>query len=163
MSHAQVAHLLASEQFFFDEAGYSYNQKTETREQGRIRCAKSSARAEEYAIEHSWHIDVTKDGDKYGWQKHCFDVVRNPDTFRNKLYTGYDVTLYDSEGNVLGNIGGVTFKGNNPHEPYRRVLFAQLASEAMPIECGAHCGASFESTDARDHHETCSECPAHGK
>lgn len=78
-----------------------------------------------------WSIDVSESGELYAWAGDNFDVYRGRrEADGKKVFTGYDVTLYDGEGKMLANIGGVTFKDDNTHEPYRRVLAAELASEA---------------------------------
>src|SRR5437868_9324767 len=49
---------LTTDQFFFyQNAGYSYDPKTETADKGRIRCAVELARAEKYARNLGWEFE----------------------------------------------------------------------------------------------------------
>ncbi|GAC1550396.1 MAG: hypothetical protein NVS3B16_24790 [Vulcanimicrobiaceae bacterium] len=120
--------LSVDETFFFEHAGWSHG-PGETSAEGRTRCAVELARAEGEARARGWWLQKEESGDEFGWQKKTFDVV-GP-RFKGERFTGYDCTLVDSEGTTLGSLGGVTFANNNPREPYARVIFAELATEAL--------------------------------
>ena len=60
-----------AEQFFFDNAGYSYNPETETPEQGRTRCAQRLAEAEEEADRRGWWVEWVDDGEEDGAPRWC--------------------------------------------------------------------------------------------
>lgn len=49
------------EQFFYDHAGYSYDPKTETSEQGRERGAVALAAAETWALDNGYYFDWIED------------------------------------------------------------------------------------------------------
>jgi hypothetical protein len=123
-------------QFFYKQAGYGYDPKTETKEQGRRRGAKALAEAEAYASREGWDVRWSQDGSMYGQQGDCFDIVDDPDSFGDPLFVGWDAFLVDMDGNVLGSLGATTFAGSNGgdpwSDPYRRVVEAELALEAMP-------------------------------
>src|SRR6267154_1105829 len=54
--------LTPAELFFYEQAGYSYDPKTETQEQGRVRCAKSMANDEATASAmEGWHYEWQDD------------------------------------------------------------------------------------------------------
>lgn len=110
-------------QFFLKHAGYSYDAATETPMQGRIRCARAMAKSEAAATRlgysYEWEIDQEINSSEFSaetppHQLWCC-VMRNP------------------EGQVVASLGGIDFlHHDNPWaEPYRRVVEAELALEAM--------------------------------
>lgn len=121
--------------FFKAQAGYSYDPLTETPAQGRARCALDLAKAEKIASERGWSVQWTEDGEVYGQQGDCFDVLTRPWEFDGEKFTGYDAVLYGENGDVLGALGGCTFKEGDPFsDPYRRVVEAELALQALSEE-----------------------------
>lgn len=111
--------LTKSETFFYDNAGFSYDPRTETEDQGKIRCAKSLAEAEQDAelvgIEFEWNYDDNAD---YSWmdeeekqKDHCVEycLAKNPLTKETTALCG----IFDADAN------------------YRRVVEAELASEII--------------------------------
>lgn len=106
------------EQFFYDQAGYSYNPKTETEEQARERCAQHLAQAETFARVNGWHCiwepdeDSSADGD-FGSPK-----VRE------------GCILYDAENEVLESLWSIA----DASQDYQRVIEAELALEHMQPE-----------------------------
>lgn len=119
-----------AEQFFYDNAGFGYDPKTETEEEGKVKCAKALAKAEAFATEQGWSVTWEQSGEQYGWQGETFDVITKPG-FKGETFDGYDAALYDEDGHFLGSIGGVTFAKNTPTgDPYKRVVEAELALEA---------------------------------
>jgi hypothetical protein len=107
--------------FFYRNAGYSYDSKTETPEQGRLRCAKELADAETigqrlgYVLE--WDFDECPD---LSWmsdeeREHDHEVlccrIPDPENTRHSLASLYGIT--------------------DPDSRYRRVIEAELAAEAI--------------------------------
>lgn len=108
--------------FFFENAGYSYDPKTETVDQGRARCASELVKAEQWA---------TAEGYCYQWS---IDPEIDSSNFSDEEpYALWQVVMMDSAGAVVQSLGGVCFGpggepwGNN----YRRVCEAELALEQL--------------------------------
>ena len=97
-----------AEQFFFDNAGYSYNPETETPEQGRTRCAQRLAAVEEEADRRGWWVEWADDGEEDGAPRWC-------------------ALLRDSGSAVLGSLGGIDVCAG----PYARVVAAELAADVF--------------------------------
>ncbi len=121
-NEAKARKQLTRDQFFFYQtAGYSYDAKTETPDQGRLRCAVELAKAEEYASNLGWEFEWEWDSDPdLSWmsdeereQNHEVLCCRIPDP---------DNTRYS-----LASLCGIT----DPDSDYRRVIEAELASEAI--------------------------------
>lgn len=108
--------------FFYDNAGWSYDSARETSDRGRIRCAEDLARAEQRRkSEGAW---VAWERDDIPFE----DDVHGPDEY------GYVATLwqYDAESDApacLASVGAVDAEAG---DDYRRVIEAELASEAWP-------------------------------
>ncbi len=96
------------EQFFYDNAGWSYNPATQTEEQGRIECAKRLAQAE---------LEARAAGISYSWDREDCDC-------EEKDHNSYYCMACDGDTLVasLGMICG-------PTREYRRVIEAELALE----------------------------------
>jgi len=111
-----------AEQFFYEHAGYSYDLKTETPEQGRARCAASLAQAEKEARERGfsfeWSIDQTTDSSDFS------------DEEPRALW---ECLCRDENGVAVGSLSGIDFgrDGQPWGDPYRRVVEAEVASEAL--------------------------------
>lgn len=112
-----------AEQFFHDNAGFSYDPKTETPEQGKRNTARALARAEAYAKKAGWQFEVEPDPDA--------DESWMDATCRNDHGgTAWQVALYDETRQyVLASLGGCYGDGD-----YERVVKAELALEAMTVE-----------------------------
>lgn len=104
--------LTTPQAFFFAHAGYCYDPATETREQGRTRCAQNLAAAEALAREAGA----------------CFHWETDRDSPGEWVCIGYD-----SAGRVFAALGGVDFgDGVGPWgQDYRRVIEAELALELV--------------------------------
>jgi hypothetical protein len=103
------------ELFFYDNAGYSYSQD-EAPEAGRIRCAKSLAKAEQYAQNLGWEYEWQNDNDAdLSWLAEGETV----ETCEGCILRG--------EADVLESLWGITDASDN----YRRVVEAELALEAL--------------------------------
>lgn len=107
--------------FFYQNAGYSYDPKTETLEEGRLRSARELADAETigqrlgYVFE--WELDECPDlswmSDEEREQDHEVLCCRIPDP--------------ESIWHSLASLCGIT----DPDSRYRRVIEAELAAEAI--------------------------------
>lgn len=100
-------------EFFYTHAGFSYDPKTETPEQGRQRCAEAWAKAERAA-----------------WEDGCtFEWVDDPDDCGDG-----DTTPETREGCIMRNEAGEELASlwsiGDADEAYRRVIEAELALEA---------------------------------
>lgn len=130
--------LTKAEQFFYDHAGYSYDPATETEEQGRERCARNLAAAEAYADELDW---------TYSWEydesgcSGCSCDSEDCPCSSGKEHETLVCTLWrtvEAEerrngrdmDNILASLGGIC----GATREYRRVVEAELASEAMNNE-----------------------------
>ena len=110
----------AMTRFFFENAGYSYDPKRETPQQGKLRCARQLAAAERWLSEQpgheiEWAVDdhpdrsgIDHDGPLYG----CIVTLASEE----------QASLW---GIDLGPEGDLS-------DPYARVVVAELASELMP-------------------------------
>ena len=108
--------LTADEQFFYDNAGSSYDPATETFAEGCVRGARKLAAAEQHAHEQGWIYLWEDDG--------CACSIC--DTKHEQI-----CLLYDKAGTfkrLLASLGGIC--GATPE--YRRVVEAELACEAQP-------------------------------
>ena len=117
----------SAELFFYKYAGYSYDPKTQTPEQGRIECAKALAKAEVYAIRHDWQFiwdydDIPYEdalGDHEYW---CEDARQGRHHEHEILWC----QCCDADGRVLASLGAII----DPDTNSRRVIQAELALES---------------------------------
>lgn len=115
--------LTQDEQFFYDNAGSSYDPIKQTKEQGKIEGAKKLAAAEAAARQKgysfNWEIDRLTDSSDFSTSRPAW-----------KLWV---CSIYDGEGEYVNCIGGVDFgRGGAPWgEDYRRVVDGELALEEM--------------------------------
>lgn len=101
--------------FFVEHAGYSYDPKTQTPEEGKLACAKALADAEawlhsqyEYSVQWVEDRDVDRSGiDHNGPLWGCIVTV-----------DGRDESLW-----------GIDLGENGARDPYRRVVESELAAE----------------------------------
>jgi hypothetical protein len=108
-----------AEQFFYDNAGYSYNPARETYEQGRIRGAMKLARAENKFLRGPYF--VTYEPDDVPWDG-------------DQPYDGplWSVTLFSvSESDTPLVIGSMCSVACDEGDPYLRVIAAELALEHL--------------------------------
>lgn len=121
----------AAYHFFMAHAGYSYDPKTETPMQGRMRCAKELAYHEQRACEAGasflWEPDpeITS----ANWINDNEDGGRN-----NAPWSTWLCVARDANGEIFASLGGIDFgrDGSPWSDPYRRVVEAELACE-LPI------------------------------
>ena len=99
--------LTDAQNFFFRNAGYSWDPRTETRYEGHERCALRLAQAEAMADELGWYLV---------WED-------DPEASFDEGAQRYIASVRTSEGTLLQNLGGV----DDCSHRYGRVLFAELA------------------------------------
>ena len=110
-------------EFFFEHAGYSYDPETQTREEGRRECAELLAAAERWAsdagLSYHWEYDGM---DSSEWDS-------DPDPWPT-----WECVARDMDGEPVASLGGIDFgrDGEPWNNPHRRVIEAELASQAMP-------------------------------
>lgn len=115
--------LKTPEQFFYEHAGWSYDPKTETKEQGRRRGARLLAKVERWASQ----TGVSYEWDQDGLTNRDFQEITN----ENPEYYLWRVLARDADGAVIGSLCGVDFgKDGQPWgNPYRRVVEAEISLE----------------------------------
>jgi len=119
---AKARKQLTTDQFFFYEwAGYSHSPKIETPEQGRLRCARELAEVE--AIGHRLGYEF-----EWEWDE-CPDLSWMSDEERERDHEVLCCRIVDPENPrySLASLCGIT----DPDRNYRRVIEAELASEAI--------------------------------
>lgn len=110
--------------FFYREAGYSWNPQTQTRRQGRAETARKLAKAERdaRALGYTFEWEYDQDG-CIG----CDCGNESCDCFTGTEHECLCCVARDANGNVVASLGSVC----NPSREYRRVVEAELASEAL--------------------------------
>jgi len=107
--------------FFLSHAGYSYDPKTETKLQGRIRCAQALAAAEKQAkaadCTFEWQVDADCDSSDFS------DEV--------PPWSLWGCIARDADGQIFASLWGIDFgrDGMPVGDPYSRVVEAELATE----------------------------------
>lgn len=102
--------------FFQKHAGYSYDPKTETEAEGRLRNARSLARAEMAAKSRGWHVEWKHDPEPW-----------DPGDTDYEPKEVLIAVLLDENGQWQGSLGGIA----DPDRNYARVVEAELADEAI--------------------------------
>jgi hypothetical protein len=128
----KAADLDAAVEFFHEHAGFSYDPKTETADQGKRRTARELAAAEMCAAEQSWTVAWSDDWEVGDHQKEydCYEDG-GPETCESAVLTG-------SHGDMLAALGCI----DDATDDYRRLIRAELAQQAMDenrigtAECG---------------------------
>lgn len=110
--------------FFYQHAGFSFDPKTETRNQGKWRCAREMARAEKYANAQDWLFEWEDDW-SIGNHKEFYGEGSAYD--EHEPSTCESCLLRDLDGNVLASLSCIDDADVN----YRRVVEAELACEAL--------------------------------
>ena len=109
--------------FFFSNAGYSYDPKTETPLQGRWKCAHALADAEyeAWGKGYSFHWEVDSDITSADWRDDC------------EPYATWWCACRNPDGEIVATLGGVDFgpDGEPWGNDYARVVEAELAFEAI--------------------------------
>ncbi len=116
-------------QFFLKHAGYSYDPKKETQIEGRRKCARALAEAERKAyakgFDFEWELDSMTSAE---WLEDDEDGGKN-----RKPWNTWACVARDNNGKVIGSLCGIDFGRNGEPwgDPYRRVVEAELALEAL--------------------------------
>lgn len=115
--------LTAAERFFYEHAGYSYDPKTETAEDGRVRCARELAIAERKLIEGPYQIHV--EPSEFPWD--------GDEPYDGPLWdmTLYRLGEYSTDDEIIGSLCCIAEEEDGP---YLRVVAAELADEYIPEE-----------------------------
>lgn len=105
--------------FFKEHAGYSYNPKTQTPEQGRLECACALADAELSAAEFNFHwgIDPDVDSSEFSDEEPSWNL--------------WECIMRNEAGDILGALCGIDLgrHGHPETDPYARVVQAEIAEE----------------------------------
>lgn len=112
--------------FFKQHAGYSYDPKTETQEQGRRRCARALARAERLAKDIGLTCEF--EYDTLG----CIGCDCDSEDCACSTGAEHEVlcaVVRDDCGNSLASLGSIC----GATREYRRVVSAELFSEALDV------------------------------
>ena len=125
--------------FFLSRAGFSWRPGKETREQGRRRCARELARAEERGTALGWSAQWAED---YYADRSWLDQEGYDDDDRENAEFYYCIVL-DYDGAVLASLHGIHEDRRDPQgaRDYRRVVRAELFDQAL-AELGARGGAA---------------------
>lgn len=108
-----------SEQFFYDNAGWNYDPKTETSKQGKLRCAVELAKAEAWFEDSGLEYAVLPDEDA--------DLSWMDEAERNESHEVVGVVLQTPDGEHVQSLWGIV----DATPEYLRVIVAELASEEM--------------------------------
>jgi hypothetical protein len=98
--------------FFMEYGGYSYDPKTQAKEQGQRESAEALAKAEAWAA---------ANGVSFTWS----DDDPMPD---EPASSTCEICIASRRGEIIGSLGAIT----DATDEYRRVVQAELALEAMP-------------------------------
>ena len=109
-------------QFFWDNAGFSYNPKTQTADDGHLESAIALAQAE---------LEGCSQGFSYVWD---IDPDSTSADFSDDYppYEQFQCVCLNYRGHILASLGGIDFgRDNQPwDQDYRRVIEAELALES---------------------------------
>jgi len=116
--------------FFYTNAGYSYDPKTETAEQGRMHGAMELAKAERWARENGYTYVWEDDG--------CTEVQRDDGTWEQlpavgcAMHAPLDDSQWRNNPIPCQSLGGITESDDaSERRAYRRVVEAELALEEL--------------------------------
>ena len=110
--------------FFYQQAGYSYRPGTETPSQGRRRCARALAAAERKAsragFSFAWSIDP--DASSLDWDESGVEP-----------WALWQCVCLNMKGDAIASLHAIDFSADGEpwSDPYRRVVEAELAMEAL--------------------------------
>lgn len=114
------------EQFFYDNAGYSYDPATETPEQGREKSAILLASAERWAQETGYDFiwDIDPDASSADW----IDDKKDGGKYR-KPWQVWFCSMLNERGKTVQSLHAIDFgrDGQPWGNSYRRVVEAELA------------------------------------
>ena len=114
----------STEQFFYDNAGWAYDPKTETSDQGRRRCARSLAVAEQWRI---------TNGAWFQWEQDDIDSSFFSD--EQPVTPLFWCGMYlPGHKHPVQSLGGIDDRGS----AYARIIQAELALQEMSEQDDAH-------------------------
>lgn len=114
--------LTTQEQFFYDNASYSHDPKTQTEDEGHIESAKRHALAETWLGQSGHMFETHHDSDADG------SFIDDKDERNAFLERAWYAVIRDGETDeVLASLGGCDGNQN-----YKRIVRAELALEIMP-------------------------------
>ena len=118
--------------FFLKHAGYSHG-KGETKQQGRIRCARRLADDERKAriggFSYVWDVDPHSTSAE--WIDDNEDGGRNCDPWQT-----WQCCMLNADGRIVASLHSIDFgrDGSPWGEPYKRVVEAELAADGLTNE-----------------------------
>jgi hypothetical protein len=115
--------LTEAEQFFYDHAGWSWDPKVETPEQGRIRCAHDLAAAEERLKAGPYMTIVEPESDP---------MLDKDNDLPQWCVLLYEMGEYPGDDTIIGSLGCIDCETDD--DPYIRVVSAELALEHIDAE-----------------------------
>lgn len=121
----QAVDLKDAKRFFYQNGGYCFDPKTETKLQGRRRCALASAIAEREAQRRMFTFVWSYD-DSQSIRDITDETVEGAEFYERAHEIEFCVCR-DAAGDALASLGGIIDATPN----YRRVVEAELAAEAI--------------------------------
>ena len=115
--------LTENEFFFYQNAGYSYDPKIQTEDQGHIESAKRYAKTEQSILERGLTFEWYDDPDGCIG---CDCGSSDCDCASKRRHTCLVCVARDTEDQVVASLGSIC----EPSREYRRVIQAELAMEA---------------------------------
>lgn len=132
----------SAQEFFYVHAGYSFDPKTETSEDGRRRGALALARAEGWGTLQGWETRWEDD-----WSVGSHVKFYGSEGYPSEPDSCETAFLEDSEGTVLASLSCIDGADGN----YRRVISAELVLEAMdPMGTVRRVSAEYRSHRSKD-------------
>jgi hypothetical protein len=117
-----------AEEFFYQHAPYSWDPERETQASGRARCAMELAAAESRLQAEFPEIEVVWEEDDAEWDGDC---PAPKYVLQATLYRRAQREDSSDRDDVLASCGGIGL--NDLDSPYRRVMEAELALEALTL------------------------------
>ncbi len=110
--------------FFLERAGFGFDPATETAEEGKLRAANALAAAEAWAADPANEVSIDWERDyEADLDDNCDCGIDHGPNYVGIVYVN---------GEVKASLGAVTFSEDGLNgSPYRRVVEAELALEAM--------------------------------
>ncbi len=113
-----------AEEFFYEHAGYSYDPKTQTEEEGRRATAKALANAEQWAWDNNYEFEWNQEIEDWG------TFLDGTEIGPEEVSDIVSVVMRTEDGEGVEALGGIIEGYDNEHNRnYRRVVEAELARE----------------------------------
>lgn len=116
--------LTGQQQFFYENAGFSYDPKTETAEQGKRRRAVELAEAETIAARNDWYVEWEQDDSEC---MGCSCESADCPCSTGEPHETLGAVLRNDQDRVLASLWGICGATSD----YRRVVEAELAADAI--------------------------------